>query len=109
MPTDRLSRRHFLTTTAAGAAALAASRPTPARAAEPPRVLCANDRVRVAVLAPGDRAQALISDFLRHAGELNMDLVGVCDLWPRQREAQAAKWAKATGHPIAQYRNTDEL
>lgn len=110
MTSNRFSRRDILTAAVGiGAAATLAPRRALAQAPAPAGPMGANDRVRVAVLGPGDRAQSLIGDFLKHAPELNMDLVGVCDLWPRQREAQAAKWAEKVGHPIAQYRNTDEL
>jgi len=109
MAVEEMNRRQFLGAAVGAGAALAGPRLAFARSVAPPRVLGANDRVRVAVLGPGDRAQSLISDFLKFAGSLNMDLAGVCDLWPRRLEAQAAKWSQATGHPIDRYRNTEEL
>src|SRR5947208_17124848 len=109
MSGDELNRRQFLGAAVGAGAALVGTRVAFARPGAPARGLGANDRVRVAVLGPGDRAQSLITDYLKSASSLNMDLVGVCELWPRRREAQAARWSPALGHPVARYRNTEEL
>ncbi len=70
----------------------------------------ANDRVRVAVVGFSDRFRgALLPSFLQHHKELNFDFVAVCDLWSRRRDEGKAAIEKAMGHPVATYRNTEEL
>ena len=108
MAENGMSRRQILGAAVGAGAIMAAPHVAFGRAPATPRAIGANDRVRVAVLGPGDRAQSLIGDFMRSAGSLNMGW-WVCAIWPRRRETQAAKWAQATGHPMAQYRNTEEL
>ncbi|HKV41266.1 MAG TPA: Gfo/Idh/MocA family oxidoreductase [Blastocatellia bacterium] len=101
------SRRNFVKGAVAGAAGLALT----SKASSYNRIAGANGRVRVAVVGPGDRARdALIPAFTRLSGELNFDLVAVCDIWNRRREEGAAFVAKKTGAaPPAEARNTDEL
>jgi len=101
------SRRSFVKGAVAGTAGLALS----TKASSYSRVLGANGRVRVAVVGPGDRARdALIPAFLRLSGELNFDLVAVCDIWNQRREEGAAFVAKHTGAEAPlQVRNTEEL
>jgi len=70
----------------------------------------ANDRVRVAVVGFSDRFRgALLPSFLQHAKTTNFDIVAVCDIWNRRRDEGKAALEKAFGHPIATYRNTEEL
>lgn len=70
----------------------------------------ANDRVRVAVVGYSDRFRSsLLPAFLQHARDTNFDIVAVCDLWARRREEGQAALEKAMGHPVAAYRNTEEL
>ena len=101
------SRRSFVKGAVAGTAGLALS----TKASSYSRVLGANGRVRVAVVGPGDRARdALIPAFLRLSGELNFDVVAVCDIWNQRREEGAAFVAKHTGAEAPlQVRNTEEL
>ncbi len=100
------SRREFIKTTAAGVAGLAVG----SRASSYAKVLGANDRVRVAVVGPGDRASdALIPAFLRLANELNFELVAICDLWKLRLDEAAVRIKQKTGNEMAQARNTEEL
>ncbi|MGH9902767.1 MAG: twin-arginine translocation signal domain-containing protein, partial [Pyrinomonadaceae bacterium] len=70
------SRRDFIKTTALGAAGLVVG----SRASSYAKILGANDRVRVGVVGPGDRAMdALVPSFLRLSGELNFDLVAISE------------------------------
>jgi predicted dehydrogenase len=110
----KTSRRDFTKIVAAGAAGITIG----SRASSYARVLGANDRIRVAVVGHSDRARSsLIPAFLKLAGELNFELVAVCDIWNRRRDegaqfiAQEADKYKAPmqSEQIAKVRNTDEL
>src|ERR1700744_3433406 len=75
-------------------------------------IVGANDRVRVGLIGPGDRAKgALVPAFLDHAKELNFEFVAVSDIWNRRREEGAAFIQKKCGgtSTIAAVRNNDEL
>ena len=81
------------------------SRPHPRRAC-----VGANDRVRVGIVGFSDRSRdALIPAFMKHAAELNFELVAVSDIWSRRREEGAAFIEKLTGTRPALCRNNDEL
>jgi len=70
----------------------------------------ANDRVRVAVVGFSDRFRgSLLPSFVQHAKTTNFDIVAVCDIWSRRRDEGKAALEKAMGHPVATYRNTEEL
>src|SRR5437773_11347106 len=61
------NRRNFMRT-AATAAMLSAA----------PRVLGANDRIRLGVIGPGERGRSDMGQFLRHP---DVEVVGLCDAW----------------------------
>jgi predicted dehydrogenase len=114
MANQNRSRRDFLKTTVAGTAAMAVG----SRASSYARILGANDRIRVAIVGPGDRARdALIPAFLGLATELNFEPVAVCDIWNKRREEgaafvshQADKFkVPMSAEQLAKARNTDEL
>jgi predicted dehydrogenase len=74
------------------------------------RILGANDRVRVGVVGFSDRHRnSHMPCFLQHYKALNFDVVGVSDIWSKRREEGAAVWKEKLGHPVAAYRNNDEL
>ena len=100
------SRRDFIKTATLGTAGVMIG----TRASSYANILGANDRVRVAVVGPGDRASdALIPSFLKLSEELNFELVAISDLWKLRRDAAAAKIKEKTGKDVAQARNNDEL
>jgi predicted dehydrogenase len=101
------NRRDFLKL---GGAALAATA-VPWSASSYAAIAGANDRVRVGLIGPGDRAKgALVPAFLDHAKELNFEFVAVSDIWNRRREEGAAFiQKKCGGGTIAAVRNNDEL
>ncbi len=108
------NRRNFMKTSIAGAAGVAMT----SSAASYAKILGANDRVRVAIVGPGDRARdALIPAFLQLAREMNFEPVAVCDIWNKRREEgatfvteQADKYrVPIGGEQLAKARNTDEL
>ena len=103
-------RRDFLKQAAlAGAAAVIAPRVTWS-ASSYKRIIGANDRVRVGVVGFSDRHRySHMPSFLNHYKELNFDIVGVSDIWRKRREEGAAVWQQKLGHPVAAYRNNDEL
>jgi predicted dehydrogenase len=114
MASNGNSRRDFIKTSMAGAAGIAIS----SRASSYARILGANDRVRVAIVGPGDRARdALIPAFLGLAGELNFEPVAICDIWNKRRDDGAAFVAQQadkfkvpmSAEQLAKARNTDEL
>jgi hypothetical protein len=74
-------------------------------------IVGANDRVRVGLIGPGDRAKgALVPAFLDNAKDLNFEFVAVSDIWNRRREEGAAFiQKKCGGGPIATARNNEEL
>ena len=106
MPDNKNSRRDFMKSATFGAAGVMIA----SRASSYAKILGANDRVRVGVVGPGDRAtDALIPSFLLIADELNFELVAVSDLWKLRRDEAAAKIKEKTGKDVAQARNNDEL
>jgi predicted dehydrogenase len=114
MATNSNQRRDFIKASVAGAAGIAIS----SRASSNAKILGANDRVRVAIVGPGDRARdALIPAFLKLANGLNFEPVAVCDIWNKRRDEgaafvtqQADKFKVSTGgEQLAKARNTEEL
>jgi predicted dehydrogenase len=106
MTDSKNSRRHFIKTTALGAAGLAISSP----AASYARIQGSTDRVRVGIVGFSDRAKAsLIPAFQTHAKELNFDFVAVSDIWSRRRDEGAEFIGKLAGHAIEKARNNEEL
>ena len=100
------TRRDFIRIAGAGAAAMALG----TTAAAQRRIRGANDRVRVGIVGFSDRSrQALIPAFMKHASDLNFELVAVSDIWNRRREEGAAFIESLTGKRPALCRNNDEL
>ncbi|MCI0338975.1 MAG: Gfo/Idh/MocA family oxidoreductase [Acidobacteria bacterium] len=105
---SKTTRRDFIKTTSAVTAGAAL---TNLNVLRPERVLGANDRVRVAVVGPGDRARdALIPAFMKLAGDLNFEMVAACDIWSKRRDEAVELFAKKHNvNNLATARNTDEL
>jgi len=104
--TDTHSRREFIRVAGAGAAGLALG-PT---AFSQSRVRGANDRVRVGLVGFSDRSRVdLIPSFMKHAAELNFEIVAVSDIWSRRREEASVFLEKTAGSKPALCRNNDEL
>jgi predicted dehydrogenase len=103
---NRTTRRDFIKTTSAAGAGVAIG-----NILRPERVLGANDRIRVAVVGPGDRARdALIPAFMKLAGDLNFEVVAACDIWSRRRDEAVELFAKKYSvNNLATARNTEEL
>ena len=74
------------------------------------RIIGANDRVRVGVVAFSDRFKdTLLPCFLNHNKALNFDIVGLSDLWNYRRDLGIAHIKNKTGNDIKACRNNDEL
>jgi predicted dehydrogenase len=85
-----IDRRHFLSRSARGAAALAAA------AALPSRVLGANDRVVLALIGAGGRGRQLARDF---ASRKDAEVALVCDLHEERRDAAVKELAARQRRP----------
>ena len=100
------SRREFIRIAGAGAAGLALASP----AASQTRIRGANDRVRVGIVGFSDRTRNdLIPSFMKHAADLNFEIVAISDIWSRRREEGSAFVEKTTGRKPSLCRNNDEL
>ncbi|MCA9412076.1 MAG: Gfo/Idh/MocA family oxidoreductase, partial [Candidatus Omnitrophica bacterium] len=92
------SRREFLQTTGAAAAAL--SIPASSWA----RVAGANDRLRIGLVGCGNRGiEAHMSQVHDHSKDQNAEVVAVCDPWRVHREEAVAKAKEWFGIDVAQY------
>ena len=98
-----MNRRHFLTLSSLGAAALASSRSWA-------RVPGANERLRIGVVGFADRSKfTLIPAFQAAATELNAEIVAVSDIWKVRREEAVAWFKKTYDQDVTPYRNNEEM
>ena len=97
------SRRSFLKTASAGAAALSMTASNRARA------VGANDRLRIGIVGCGSRGQnAHMAGVHAHDKKENVEFVAVCDPWRVQREAAAAlvkNWYGTKAQQFVSYRD----
>ncbi len=98
--TEHTSRRDFIRSVGAGAAAAAGTLGTPAAAATPrqaaaparSRVLGANDRINVGFVGCGGRMNSHITRVMnRHASQADVQAVAVNDIWDKRKEAAREK------------------
>lgn len=94
---DSISRRTFFAGTAAAAGVAHKLGAAPA----PPRVIGANDRLRVGVIGAGGNATGHMKALLSLAEQDNVEIVAVCDLWDKRRDAAAGLTG---GRPYSDYR-----
>ena len=74
------------------------------------RIIGANDRVQVGVIAFSDRFRtSLFPAFNNHYKELNFDIVAVSDIWKKRREEGQAFLKEKMGHEVKAHRNNEEL
>ncbi|MFZ5942136.1 MAG: Gfo/Idh/MocA family protein [Bacteroidota bacterium] len=103
------NRRDFLRKAALGTAGITMG-VTGLSAASYRRIPGANDRVRVALVGFSNRAKSsLIPAFQLYAGDLNFEIVSVCDIWNRRREEGQAFFRDKYDQKIKPVLNTDEL
>ena len=100
------NRREFIQVAGAGTLGMALSSPAYSQG----RIRGANDRVRVGIVGFSDRSRVdLIPSFMKHAAELNFEIVAVSDIWKRRREEGGAFIEKTCGRAPALCRNNEEL
>ena len=95
-----LSRRDFLTTTAAAGAGFWLT--SPLRAAEP---ASKNDELRVAIIGAGTQGMVLLENCLKIPG---VRFVAVCDIWPYSQR-YASRRLKAYKQEVATYEDYREM
>ncbi len=77
------TRRDFIKTTGALAAGLMVSGWTTSRA----RAIGANDRIRIGFIGVGGMGMAHVSSIMGRKNEDNTDIIAVCDIWEKRKEA----------------------
>lgn len=117
------TRREFIKKIGLGTAALAASTPliraksipatksiVPSKAMHYNRIIGANDRIRVGVVGFSGRFRGSLSRaFMANAKDMNMEIVGVSDIWDERRENGVAQLSDLQGNKVIGYRNNEEL
>lgn len=107
MASRSASRRTFLKTVSAGAAALTVCAPSRAR------VLGANDRISIGIIGCGDRGrEAHMRGVQKHAKEQGIEITAVCDPWRVAREKAAAmtkEWYGREARMFVTYRDVVAL
>jgi predicted dehydrogenase len=74
------------------------------------RIKGANDRVRIGVIGYSDRFKnSLLPPFLQFYSSMNFEMVALSDIWKKRREEGAGFLEKQFSHPIAAFRNNEEL
>lgn len=108
MKDNNQSRRSFIKTTAMGTAAFSIGG-LGMTAKSYGRILGANDKVRTGIVGYSNRSRSLIPAFMKHAGELNFEMVAVSDIWNKRREGCKSYLQQEFGVQIDAYRNNEEL
>lgn len=117
------TRREFIKKIGLGTAALAASTPLiraksipatksiiPSKAMHYNRIIGANDRIRVGVVGFSGRFRGSLSRaFMANAKDMNMEIIGVSDIWDERRENGVAQLSDLQGNKVIGYRNNEEL
>ena len=74
------------------------------------RIIGANDRVRIGVIGFSNRFKDTLSPaFMISSKELNMEFVGVSDIWNQRREEGVSYLTDLQGRGVVGYRNNEEL
>lgn len=72
-------------------------------------ILGANEKIRVGIVGFSNRARgSLIPAFLSQAEEMNMEIIGVSDIWNRRRK-EAKDYFSEKGITVETFRNNEEL
>jgi predicted dehydrogenase len=113
MNKKQLSRRNFMKTATAGAAAVGAA--STAFGAAHPRVLGANERIRIGIIGPGGRAAGyqdqMLEGHMRHLcgsskegkalrRKFDIEITAVCDVWDYRTERAAALAEKESARAL---------
>jgi len=100
-----MNRRNFLHLSGMSTGALLGASRSPVVQAS----LGANDTLRVGIVGPGGRGNALMKDFFQAAPNYNARMTAVCDIWNKRRETAAARVKEVQGTEPKVYRHIDEL
>ncbi|MFN6336574.1 MAG: Gfo/Idh/MocA family protein [Sphingobacteriales bacterium] len=74
------------------------------------RIKGANDRVSIGVVGFSDRfRQSLFPSFLNHNKELNVEIIGVSDIWKVRREEGVSFLSQKTGNVVTGYVNNEAM
>ncbi len=116
MHKSRVSRRNFMQSTAAGAAATGAA--ASVFGAASPRVLGANERIKIGIIGPGGRVAGYREDMLeghmRHLcgsnkegkelkSKFDIEITAACDVWDYRTDRAAALAKKEAGYEVKKY------
>ena len=100
-----LSRRQFMSASAAGLAGLSVS----LSARNYARIIGSNDRVNIAFLGNGDRGRGHLHMVKGSIKDKNLGVVAVCDIWKNNREKAAAYCKKMFGTDVQLYKYSEDL
>ena len=112
MATSRRTRREFVKSAVAAAAVAgsACARAPVGRPAAAPRVIGANERIRIGVIGCGSRGRdALMQQVIRYADEENVEIIAVCDPWLQMREQANAMVKEKWGRDAQQFIHYKDL
>ena len=74
------------------------------------RIAGANDRLRLAIVGPGNHGSGLVRQFHTHTKDLNAEIAAVCELWSKRRDKAAAQVKELGGlEPVKHQRYADLL
>src|SRR2546430_16290563 len=100
---QRMPRREFVKTAAAGIAAVSIP------AASYARILGANDRVRVGIVGFSDRfRQALLPAFKAAGPPPDFEIVALSDIWDRRRDESVAGVERGMGAEPPAFRDNEK-
>jgi predicted dehydrogenase len=110
MSKEGMSRRNFITTTAAGVAGVAVSTSASSMSAVSyNRIIGANDRINIGFLGCGSRSHGHQNMVKMLENDKNLGVTAVCDLWSVNREKTAARCKEMFGNNVQQFKYSEEL
>jgi len=110
MAKNELSRRKFISKTAAGLAGVAVSSGVSSMsAASYNRFIGANDRINIGFLGCGDRSSNHQSMVKTVEKGKNLAVVAVCDIWKLNKEKAATNCNKLFGTVVKQFKYSEEM
>lgn len=104
MTSEKLTRREFITTSAAGLAVGALS-VSPAAA----RIVGANDRLSIGIIGAGGQGRGQMSAIVGLADSMNAEITAVCDVWKVSMDAAVAMVQKKWNREPRKFTNYHDL
>lgn len=102
---NRISRREFISRSAAGAALVAVGNVGFA----PSRAIGANERINVGIIGAGTQGSGLMRQVLSLEEDLNVQVAAICDTWRINREKAVATVVEQSGREPKQFTDFEEL